>query len=348
MTDIKIFAENVEQSALDQIEAMRGNPVFENSKIRIMPDCHAGSGCVIGTTATFEGKIQPSFIGVDIGCGVTAIGIWDDINAICFSAFDDFVRSNIPSGFSVHPRNTFELEELQQLNCFESLKNVDRLLKSKGTLGGGNHFIELAQGSEKAYIIVHSGSRNIGLQVASHYERIAKEYGGFLEDDIATEYIEDMRWCQEFARVNRINILLTLGKFLHLSGTEVSSVHNYISTKDNILRKGAISACAGEECIIPLNMRDGSLLCRGKGNPDWNHSAPHGAGRIISRKQAKESLDIDVFRQSMNGIFTTSVCESTIDESPMAYKDMEYILRMIEPTVEVVDVLKPVYNFKAV
>lgn len=346
MTDIKIFAENVEQSALDQIEDMRDNPVFENSKIRIMPDCHAGSGCVIGTTATVVDKIQPSFVGGDIGCGVTAVRLQVAIEDVDFARLDDFIREKIPSGFAVHEKETLALEEIEQLYCFDQLKNIDHLLKSLGTLGGGNHFIEVAKGNSGTYIVIHSGSRNIGHQVASRYETLAKKQGGFLKDEGANSYLHDMGWCTEFATRNRLKMHNILSEFFPFKGI-IESVHNYVS-EDNILRKGAISAKAEQLCIIPLNMRDGSLLCRGKGNADWNYSAPHGAGRILSRRNAKKSLSLDAFRQSMSGIFTTSVSECTIDESPMAYKDMDYILSLIEPTVEVIDVLKPVYNFKAV
>ena len=393
MRDLKIFTDNIEQEAIDQINTLLEQPAFTDCKVRIMPDVHAGAGCVIGFTADLGDKVIPNIVGVDIGCGMLTVELGRiDID---YDKLDARIRSLIPSGRNVHddldlvPAIEKAKELIDKLHCKEDLRNISWLERSMGTLGGGNHFIEIDEGSDGSkYLVIHTGSRNLGKQVAEYYQRhavkrlyakkeeradiIAKCKAEGRERDIQAElaklaskhssnvpkdlcylegkdrddYLDDMKICQLFAKLNRECIAYSIigGR---LVGDPFHTIHNYIELETNMVRKGAISAKKGEKVLIPINMRDGSLLCVGKGNEDWNCSAPHGAGRIMSRSKARESISMESFRESMTGIYTTSVCESTIDESPMAYKSMNEIINNIKDTVDILDVLKPVYNFKA-
>lgn len=355
MTDLKVFASNLEQAALDQIETLAAQPAFEDAKIRIMPDAHAGAGCVIGFTANLGDRVVPNLVGVDIGCGMFAVST-EEIDDL--AAFDQLVKNTVPAGFSVHDRETCDVTQLGLL-CLDELRNIDRLNKSLGTLGGGNHFIEVDEGEAETYVVIHSGSRNLGLQVAQIYQAKAIEQCRsdvpkdlkYLEGELAESYLHDMRICQEWAKENRERMMVALmygGSFipLHFVAQAFHTVHNYVGD-DGIIRKGAISAKAGEQVLIPLNMRDGSIIGRGKGNEDWNNSAPHGAGRAMSRSQARKTLSLEEFESQMEGIFTTTANADTLDEAPDAYKPAQVIVDSLEPTVEVVERLKPTYNFKA-
>ena len=394
----KVFTDNIESEAISQIIQLLNQDFLEGAKVRIMPDCHSGAGCVIGFTADIGEKVIPNLVGVDIGCGMLTVKLGQvDID---LAQLDDVINKNIPAGFNTHKEKVVNFDDIQDLYCYKELKDISRIEKSIGTLGGGNHFIELNVDSKgNKYLVIHSGSRNLGHQVATHYQKIAielqrgkedyyvkkdeiiktykaqgkkkeiqealielkKEYDRlqpkypkelcFLTGKYRKEYLHDMKICQKYANLNRetmVNIVLkkifnkSLDKFEHFH-----TIHNYINFEDNIIRKGAISAYEGEKVLIPINMRDGSILAVGKGNSDWNYSAPHGAGRLMSRSKAKESISLDEFKKSMEGIYTTSVSESTIDESPMAYKPLESILNNIGDTVEVLEVIRPMYNFKA-
>ena len=411
MRDLKIFTDNIEKEAIDQINTLLEQPAFADCKIRIMPDVHAGAGCVIGFTADLGDKVIPNIVGVDIGCGMLTVelggidtgingktdsSIVDYVTDIDYEKLDNVIRTCIPSGRNVHEEINYIFPELKNLRCYNKLKNIDWLERSMGTLGGGNHFIEIDEGFEgRKYLVIHTGSRNLGKQVADYYQNLAvelmigrdklayerdrliaeyKDQGRSSEiqdaikelrntwrkktNDIPKElcyltgkyrddYIYDMKICQRFAKQNRLMIALKIMLSMGWYSIDLfETVHNYID-ESNMIRKGAISAKKGEKVLIPINMRDGSLLCVGKGNEDWNCSAPHGAGRIMSRSKARESISMESFRESMTGIYTTSVCESTIDESPMAYKSMNEIINNIKDTVDILDVLKPVYNFKA-
>ena len=411
MRDLKIFTDNIEQEAIDQINTLLEQPAFTDCKVRIMPDVHAGAGCVIGFTADLGDKVIPNIVGVDIGCGMLTVelggidtgingktdsSIVDYVTDIDYEKLDNVIRTCIPSGRNVHEEINYIFPELKNLRCYNNLKNIDWLERSMGTLGGGNHFIEIDEGFEgRKYLVIHTGSRNLGKQVADYYQNLAvelmigrdklayerdrliaeyKDQGRSSEiqdaikelrntwrkktNDIPKElcyltgkyrddYIYDMKICQRFAKQNRLMIALKIMLSMGWYSIDLfETVHNYID-ESNMIRKGAISAKKGEKVLIPINMRDGSLLCVGKGNEDWNCSAPHGAGRIMSRSKARESISMESFRESMTGIYTTSVCESTIDESPMAYKSMNEIINNIKDTVDILDVLKPVYNFKA-
>lgn len=411
MRDLKIFTDNIEQEAIDQINVLLEQPAFADCKVRIMPDVHAGAGCVIGFTADLGDRVIPNIVGVDIGCGMLTVelggidtgingktdsSIVDYVTDIDYEKLDNVIRTCIPSGRNVHEEINCIFPELKNLRCYNNLKNIDWLERSMGTLGGGNHFIEIDEGFEgRKYLVIHTGSRNLGKQVADYYQNLAvelmigrdklayerdrliaeyKDQGRSSEiqdaikelrntwrkktNDIPKElcyltgkyrddYIYDMKICQRFAKQNRLMIALKIMLSMGWYSIDLfETVHNYID-ESNMIRKGAISAKKGEKVLIPINMRDGSLLCVGKGNEDWNCSAPHGAGRIMSRNKARESISMESFRESMTGIYTTSVCESTIDESPMAYKPMDEIISNIKDTVDILDVLKPVYNFKA-
>ena len=387
------YAKTIEPEAREQIRRMCNYEFTRGSKVRIMPDVHAGAGCTIGTTMTVVDKAVPNVVGVDIGCGMYTVKLAE--RDIDFEAVDEAAHF-IPSG-----RNTWEGRQeqfdLSELHSYRHLKDTRRLVRSLGTLGGGNHFIEIDRSSDGTnYLIIHSGSRNLGKQVAEYYQRLAidlshgkEELFDLQENLIATykaagrrneiqaalkelnrefkakrsevpadlcfvygkyfeQYLHDVALCQRFARRNREMIAHILMKRAGLTAVdEFHTVHNYIDVDEMILRKGAIAAHKGERVLIPINMRDGSILAVGKGNPDWNYSAPHGAGRLFSRSDAKELLDMNEYRQAMEGIYTTSVNESTLDESPMAYKSLDDIVETIEPTAEIIEVLKPVYNFKA-
>lgn len=409
--DVKIFTDNVDDNAIAQIKELLSIDVFSDKKIRIMPDVHAGSGCVIGFTGDLGDKVIPNIVGVDIGCGmrILKLGKLDNID---FHAFHQHIRDNVPSGMIVRedrlgfkPLVGEEMEiyrEAKQivtsLYCYRDLKDSGRINKAIGSLGGGNHFIELDRDDEgNVYLVIHTGSRNLGKQVADLYQakavkhltegadeleanirRTIDEYKAagrraelqavikemrrqarnvapslpvdlcYVEGEAREQYLHDMRLCQRWAVLNRRLISLLLMKFFPDVTVldEFESVHNYISD-DNIIRKGSISAAVGEKCIIPLNMRDGSLLCTGEGNPDWNCSAPHGAGRVLSRSQAYEKITMEDFRASMAGIYSESVTESTRDESPMAYKPTSEIIANIGDTVSIDAIIRPIFNFKA-
>lgn len=385
------FAKVIEDEAIEQIRRMCCFPFTENSKIRIMPDVHAGKGCTIGTTMTVVDKIVPNIVGVDIGCGMYTINIGKaDID---FKALDAAAHY-IPSGMHVW-EETPEYFDLKKLRCYDKLKNISHLERSLGTLGGGNHFIEVdAAADGTKYLIVHSGSRNLGKQVAQIYQRLAielhkgnrdyfqqrdeiirtyKEQGRLKEiqtalntvaweqrdsltpDDLCylygthlDDYLHDVEICQHFARRNREKMAEILLKKAGLTpGEAFHTIHNYIDTQEMILRKGAIAAHAGEKVLIPINMRDGSVLAVGKGNPEWNFSAPHGAGRIMSRTKAKNELSMEMYQKEMAGIYTTSVNTETLDESPMAYKSLDDIIDVVRDSVDIIDIMKPIYNFKA-
>lgn len=387
------YAKVVENEAIEQVRRMCDYGTAEGSRIRIMPDVHAGKGCTIGTTMTITDKACPNIVGVDIGCGMYTVKLAE--REIDFEKLDEAAHF-IPSGKNVW-EGRMEKFDLTELKCYRSLKDSRRLGRSLGTLGGGNHFIEADKASDGTlYLVIHSGSRNLGKQVAEIYQQLAVDlhkgkeqyfiqreeiirtykeqgrraeieqalkdlkkgyeekpmdapedlcwlYGQFFED-----YLHDIEICQRFARRNREKMAEIILDRVGLTAVEAfHTVHNYIDTNEMILRKGAIAAHKGEKVLIPINMRDGSVIAVGKGNPQWNFSAPHGAGRIMSRSKAKEVLSLDDYRQAMSGIYTTSVNEFTIDEAPMAYKSLEDIIDVIEDSVDVIDIMKPVYNFKA-
>lgn len=384
MKDLKIFAKTIEQQAQAQIDLLLAQKPFENCKVRIMPDVHAGAGCVIGFTANLGDKIIPNIVGVDIGCGMLTayLGKLD----IDFSALDRVIREFVPSGRAVHEKSEY-VPHIDSLICRESLRNIERLHASLGTLGGGNHFIEIDADGEDKYLIIHTGSRNLGKQVAEIYQDLAikalhsqkeerekiitrlksegreRDIAGelsllkvkksiprelcYVEGDNKDAYLHDMKICQRFAWENRERIAQVICR--HMGWTPVDcfhTVHNYIDDS-GMVRKGAISAEKGETVLIPVNMKDGCILGRGLGNEDWNKSAPHGAGRIMSRVRAKAEIPLDEYRSVMDGIFTTSVSQATLDEAPQAYKPMSEIVDCIADTVQVLQIIKPVYNFKA-
>lgn len=400
MSDLKIFTENIEHEALNQIYTLVKQPAFSDCKIRIMPDVHAGAGCVIGFTADLGEKVIPNIVGVDIGCGMLTTNLGNiDID---FEKLDNIIREYVPSGRKVHEEENSSVASdiIEKLHCKEQLKNIDWLKRSCGTLGGGNHFIEVDNDSKNnKYLVIHSGSRNVGKQVAEIYQQMAiddisgksnfkkdsekliaeykkckreREISKAIKelkqsyktntDKIPRElsylvgkhremYLHDMKLCQEFAEINRRTIQRIICYRMDWKVTketeQFQTIHNYIEHDTNIVRKGAISAKMDEKVLIPINMRDGCILGIGKGNEDWNYSAPHGAGRTMSRSKAKESILLEEYQKAMDGIFTKSVNTSTIDESPMAYKTMDEIIGNIKDTVEIVDIIKPIYNFKA-
>lgn len=387
----KIFTDLVEEKALDQISTLLDQEFVSDSKIRIMPDVHAGAGCTIGTTMTIRDKCCPNLVGVDIGCGMLTIMLGKPSN-VDLVMLDQIIRTDIPSGFNIrdekHPY--VSITQTHYLNCREHV-NLERADRSIGTLGGGNHFIELDQDDEgNLYLVIHSGSRHLGLEVAGYYQRLAEEqlcgsdkdnlkelveslkaqgrYSeiaeelkrvksstvkipkdlAYVSDYLFRDYVHDMKIVQDYASWNREAIADTILAGMYWGRIDkFETVHNYIDTNDMILRKGAVSAHRGEKLLIPINMRDGSLICEGKGNPDWNYSAPHGAGRLMSRSEAKKIFSVDEFANSMSGIYTTSVGSETLDECPMAYKPMESIINNIADTVEIKKIIRPIYNFKA-
>ena len=349
--DLKVYCEGLEQAAIEQIETLAKQPAFEGAKVRIMPDAHAGAGCVIGFTANLGEKVVPNLVGVDIGCGMLA---FDAGEVGDYASFDEVVKKNVPAGFGVHTRENNDVGSLGLL-CYDELKSVDRLNRSMGTLGGGNHFIEVDVADGRTWVVIHTGSRNLGLQVANLYQAKAAEECRddvpkdlkYLDGELAQRYLHDMRICQRWASGNRKEIMrkLVVGLRAHVSDS-FETVHNYIGD-DDIIRKGAISAKEGERVLIPLNMRDGSVIGVGKGNADWNESAPHGAGRVMSRSKARKELSVDEFKAQMDGVYTTTANEETLDEAPGAYKPAQSIIDALGPTVDVTDRLMPVYNFKA-
>lgn len=399
--DLKIYADEVEQEALDQIHAIEQLMPFEGQRVRIMPDTHAGKGCVIGFTSTFTDKIIVNLVGVDGSCGVHAIELANEVTPELLERLDVVAHERIPMGNSIHQRTDARSKAMRaRLRCNSRIGNHDRIDASIGTLGGGNHYIEAEQDSSgKLWLCVHSGSRNLGVQVADFYQKLAVKdmdgvYGDYDKSNIASivaaykaagrereieaaikewkdiqaaknrvpddlcwlsgehleDYLHDVDVVAEWADLNRRAMLTALveGCCLTPTGRSVVSVHNYVDTEHRVIRKGAIAAYAGDEVIIPLNMRDGCVVGRGLGNGDWNCSAPHGAGRKMSRKQARAQLDLAEYERTMGGIYTTSVCESTIDEAPMAYKDASSIIDQIDgTTIAVTERLVPVWNCKA-
>lgn len=385
------YATLVEEEAISQIMRMCNYEFTQGSRIRIMPDVHAGKGCTIGTTMTITDKVVPNIVGVDIGCGMYTVNLGKvDIN---LERLDEAAHF-IPSGMNVWEGRQ-ERFDLTELRCYRGLKDTRRLKRSLGTLGGGNHFIEVDTATDGTkYLVIHSGTRNLGKQVAELYQNLAidlnkgkekyfaksdiliaeykaagrrkeiegalkalhwKSHGATMLEDLCflygtylEDYLHDVEICQRFARRNRelmVKVLLERTELKCQNAFHI--IHNYIDTREMILRKGAIAAHAGEKVLIPINMRDGSILAVGKGNPEWNYSAPHGAGRVMSRSDARARLDMDEYRREMTGVYTTCVNEATIDEAPMAYKSLEDIIDVIADTVDVIEVLKPIYNFKA-
>lgn len=357
---IKVFTDMLESSAESQLRAMCEQPFMANNKIRVMPDVHAGVGCTIGTTMTIGNYVVPNMVGVDIGCGMLTVKLAE--KRLNLPELDSFIRQNIPSGREVRerPHRSHGRIDLEELLCYNKV-DTRRAKESLGTLGGGNHFIEIDKDDEdNLYLVIHTGSRNLGLQVAQFYQKKAYEaVGGRKQSEIPYElaplsgqdmvdYLHDMAVMQRYAALNREIIKEEILKGLKVHEAEsFSTIHNYIDIDAMILRKGAVSAKAGERLLIPINMRDGSLICTGLGNEDWNCSAPHGAGRLFSRTEAENRFSVSEFRKQMEGIFTTSVSQDTLDEAPMAYKPMEHILQHIKDTATVDRIIRPIYNFKA-
>lgn len=387
----KIFTDVVDETSIAQVIELCNQEFCAGSRIRLMPDIHAGAGCTIGTTMTIKDKVCPNLVGVDIGCGMETIRIAE--NDIDLEKLDRIIYERVPSGFSIRvEEHKYSREiELSELRCVNHV-DIERAKKSLGTLGGGNHFIEADSDDDwNIYIVVHSGSRHLGLEVAKYYQEAGykalceadngglqkivqdlkaqgrqseisnaiKEYKAthqtkipkqlaYVSGKLFDDYIHDMRLVQKFAELNRKAMMDEIVNVMGFTVVEqFTTIHNYIDTDAMILRKGAVSAKNGEKLLIPINMRDGSLICIGKGNKDWNYSAPHGAGRLMSRASAKESFTVAEFEKQMEGIYTTSVNSSTLDECPMAYKSMEAIVGNIEPTAEILKIIKPIYNFKA-
>lgn len=390
-----VYSDKEEQTAIDQIKRLCDQGFVRDCKIRIMPDYHAGIGCVIGFTADLGKKVIPNLVGVDIGCGMYVIELGEiDID---LHRFDRIVHEYIPAGTKTHERRLVRFPKLQELHCYRELRDTKRIERSLGTLGGGNHFIELNQDDEnKVYLVIHSGSRNLGKQVAVIYQNMAvdlcsgkegyfmerdaiirdyKEQGlkhlirpalnklkdryghlkpeydrdlCYLSGEFRDKYLHDMKICQDYAALNRETMGRIILEKMALSNLgSYHTVHNYINFDDNIIRKGSVSAYAGEKLIIPINMRDGSIIAIGKGNPEWNYSAPHGAGRVMSRSQAKQMIKMKDYQETMQGVYTTTVNNKTLDEAPQAYKPLREILAHIGDTVEIIAIIRPIYNFKA-
>jgi RNA-splicing ligase RtcB len=353
-----VFTNTLESSAEGQIKKLLDQRFAVGSQIRIMPDVHAGVGCAIGTTMTITDKAVPNLVGVDIGCGMETVTLSN--TRVELPKLDSFIHQNIPAGFALRetPHKYLSETRLDELRCRQQIK-LQRGETGLGTLGGGNHFIELDKDDDGVlYLVVHSGSRNIGLQVAQYYQEAAyKNLGAqgeipfelaYCEGALLDDYLHDMAIMQEFAAQNRRAIADDIIKGCKLKeDSRFSTIHNYIDLDNRILRKGAVSAQLGETLLIPINMRDGALICEGLGNPDWNFSAPHGAGRLMSRGEAKSSFTLSAYKKAMSGIFSTTVNAETLDECPMAYKSMDDILTQIEPTAKVLRRIMPIYNCKA-
>lgn len=389
--EAKIFTDVVDEASISQVLLLLNQEFVSGSKIRLMPDIHAGAGCTIGTTMTIHDKIVPNLVGVDIGCGMETVRIKE--THIELQKLDKLIYEKIPSGFSIREKTHryFDELDLRELYCYKHI-SPDKAEKSLGTLGGGNHFIEADRDSDGAiYLVVHSGSRHLGLETANFYqeegyrvlnspseqeieqltEDLAAQGKGkqlkkslralkrskktavpkglaYVSGELLEQYIHDMKIVQRYAELNRQAIMDEILKGMKLHAAEqFTTVHNYIDTESMILRKGAVSAKKGEKLLLPINMRDGALICTGKGNDDWNQSAPHGAGRLMSRSEAKQSFTVSEFKKQMSGVYTTSVNQGTLDECPMAYKGMEDIVNNIGDTVEIIEHIKPIYNFKA-
>lgn len=385
------YTPELEEAARQQIQAVCDRPEFAGCKIRIMPDVHAGKGCTIGTTMTIQDKIVPGMVGVDIGCGMETVALAE--REIDFDRLDALIREEIPCGREIRdtPHDLNGEIDLTQLRCARQV-NLSRAMRSIGSLGGGNHFIEIDRAEDgRLYLVVHSGSRHLGTEVANFYQEEGRRalWGGahyqiqeavhrlkaegrfqeiqttilalkkerelkipkdlaYVEGKLFEDYLHDMKLTQQFAMLNRKAIVEVIMRGMGLTAVELfTTIHNYIDTDAMILRKGSVSAAAGEKLLIPINMRDGSLICVGKGNEAWNCSAPHGAGRLMSRRAALQVLSMEQFQREMQGIYTTCVLPDTLDESPMAYKSMDEIVAQIQPTAEIVERIRPVYNFKA-
>lgn len=388
-----IFTDNVDEETISQLYSLLNQEFVSDSRIRIMPDTHAGTGCVIGTTMTLVDKVCPNLVGVDIGCGMLAVKLKE--TNINLPEIDSVINKYVPSGFNIHEK------AVASSNVDKVIADIDfdKAQRSLGSLGGGNHFIEIDKDNDgNLWLVIHSGSRHLGVEVCDYYQKLAYEnlkvsaFGdiselkkdlirkltdegkqkqissalkklndeyknsrvnipkdlAYVEGEAFENYIHDMKLVQEHAMINRRTMAKIILSKAGLHEVEsFDTIHNYIDTNDMILRKGSISAKAGERVIIPMNMRDGSLICIGKGNPEWNFSAPHGAGRIMSRSEANRSLTVSEFKKTMDGIYSTSVCAETIDEAPQVYKPMEEIMENIRDTVEIIDIIKPIYNFKA-
>ena len=422
MKNLKIFTDNIEQEAVDQINLLLEQEPFKDCKIRIMPDVHAGKGCVIGFTADLGDKVIPNIVGVDIGCGMLCVELGKI--ELDLEKLDKVINENIPAGRNIREEKLINFDKINDLYCLRELKETKKFNRAIGTLGGGNHFIEVdVDEDNNKYLVIHTGSRNLGKQVADYYQNLAielcsgkeemfkrkeeiiktykeqgrkseiqealkeleKEYKQnkpslpnelcYLEGKYREMYLHDMEICQRYASINRVEIAkkimekmfpnplynedietTDLGCFyktvvvqnkIGIDFKAFETIHNYISFEDNIVRKGAIRANKGERVIIPINMRDGSIIAVGKGNKDWNNSAPHGAGRLMSRHKARETFNLEEFKESMKNIYSTSVVEDTIDEAPFAYKPMQEIIDNIQDTVEIEKIIKPIYNFKA-
>lgn len=354
----KIFTDVLENAAEGQIKKLLDQDFTSGSQIRIMPDVHAGAGCTIGTTMTITDKVVPNLVGVDIGCGMETVKLKN--KRINLPELDSFIHNNIPAGFDIRDsaHKYINNARLYELKCAEHI-NIQRGELSLGTLGGGNHFIEIDKDDDGSlYLIVHSGSRNIGLQAAQFYQDAAfKSFGresdipyelAYCEGALLDDYLHDMAIMQEFADLNRRAITDSILKGCKLKEEDrFTTIHNYIDLEFGILRKGSVSAQKDEILLIPINMRDGSLICRGLGNADWNYSAPHGAGRLMSRREVKDTFTVSAYKKEMAGIYSSTINAETLDECPMAYKSLDEILSQITPTVEVIKQIKPVYNFKA-
>lgn len=385
----KVFTDDVDQKAIAQVVDLLNQPYAAGSKIRMMPDIHAGAGCTIGTTMTITDKVCPNLVGVDIGCGMYVAKVRGSVDP---ERLDATIRRRIPAGFVIHSGESklAGIFDFGNLRCKDHV-DVARAKRSIGTLGGGNHFIEADRDDAgNTYIVIHSGSRHLGVEVANYYQnagfnrlqaaskseleetismlkdehryseieeaclafkqnqkKLLKELA-YVDGELLQDYLQDMVFVQLFASVNRQAMMSAILEELNLKVEKMfETIHNYVDLGDGILRKGAVSAKLGEKLIIPINMRDGSLICIGKGNEDWNCSAPHGAGRLFSRSEAKERFSVDEFKDQMRRIYSTSIGRSTLDECPMAYKSMQSIVDNIEPTVEIQDVIRPFYNFKA-
>ncbi|MDA1886712.1 RtcB family protein [Bacillus cereus group sp. BY105LC] len=385
--EAKIFTHNVDETAIGQIVDLCNQEFVKDSQIRIMPDTHAGAGCTIGTTMTIQDKIVPNLVGVDIGCGMEVVVIDKKKEEINFDCLDETIRKFVPSGFRIRDKE----HRFSKMIDFDGVRapfTLQRAQKSIGTLGGGNHFVELNEDDKgNVYIVIHSGSRNLGKQIAEYYQNLAYEQLidvtsmkdeiikrlmkegrakeiqetlreiqkpkirkelAYLEGQGFKDYMNDMNIAQKYAALNRKAMIDEIVTKMDWKITDqFTTIHNYIDIENMILRKGAISAQKDERVIIPINMRDGSIIAFGKGNPDWNFSGPHGAGRIMSRKKAKESLSLEEFQNTMTEVWTTSVVESTIDEAPMVYKPMDEIIENTKETIDIKHIIKPLYNFKA-
>ena len=387
MERIKIFAKTIEQEALDQIKAMGDSVAYKDCDIRIMPDCHAGKGCTVGTVIRIKDMVIPNTVGVDIGCGMLVCELGNI--EIDLPKLDSVINTYVPSGFASHKELKYCFTDLGLLHCYNSI-DIRNAMYQIGTLGGGNHFIEVnVDDSGNKYLVIHSGSRNLGKKVCEYHQNIAYKSCNVIDKKVAHEsivkylklqgrereiqdalsdlkttkipkdlcylwgeslnnYLHDMELTQCYASINRKTIARIICEEMKWDVLdEFETIHNYIDIGSKILRKGAVSAKLGEKLIIPINMRDGSLICAGKGNVDWITSAPHGAGRLMSRKKAKELLSMEQYNNEMKDVYTTSICESTLDEAPMAYKPIEEIVECIKPTVAVLEQVRPIYNFKA-